>query len=149
MNGVCQWPLATIPVKWCASATTNLCSRVCHHALISRFAGCGHGGNRIVIHSGNEGVISQGRLQAQVDVLNEAYAGCTDEKGVDTRLRFTMQGPRYAPVYRDNAQWYTGCGDFGAIDDAILSDFINHPSWDGTRVVRIVPLAPISLLDKF
>lgn len=114
------------------------------HALPSdrRTLCCCYRCTRIVIHSGEDGVIDRARLQAQVSVLNEAYAGCTDVLGVDTKMRFTMQGAAFAPVYRDNAQWYSGCGDFGAIDDAILTEFVKHDTWDGVRVVYMIVCNP-------
>jgi hypothetical protein len=54
-----------------------------------------------VIHDGSKGMLSQADLDAQLDVLNTAYAGNTG--GFKTRFQFVQA----AVDFTDNAYWFT------------------------------------------
>lgn len=66
-----------------------------------------------VITDGNAGADAEGRIAAQIAVLNEAYAGGTG--GFATPYTFTL----LATTVTDNADWYANC--YGSAETAMKS----------------------------
>ena len=65
-----------------------------------------------VLRSGTtlaQGNVPRSMIDAQIDVLNDAYAGLTGGKGTDTPFRFELAGI----TRTTNSSWFNGCASTG------------------------------------
>ncbi len=66
-----------------------------------------------VLRSGtaaDQGNLSKTKILAQIDILNDSYAGLTGGKGIDTPFRFALAGI----TRTTNSTWFNGCASTGS-----------------------------------